>query len=171
MKKLFLFLFAIVIAGLIAYYFWPENTLGKGHKITRLVVYKSKRLLNIFAGDTLLKSYTISLGDDPIGDKSFQGDEKTPEGQYSIFDKNPNSTCYKNLGISYPNDSDRKVSKALGKPTGGDIKIHGLPNKQGYWGKFHRFIDWTNGCIAVTNEEMDELYYGVDIGTPITINP
>ena len=127
--------------------------------------------MNVYAGNTLLKTYSISLGKNPVGDKAFEGDNKTPEGAYMINDKNPNSVCYKNLGISYPDKSDIKYSKNLAKKTGGDIKIHGLPDGQGYFGKFHRFKDWTNGCIAVTNDEMDELYSAVDIGTPIIIKP
>ena len=171
MKKYILLFFILLFVGLATYYYWPEKKLDTTHKITRIVVFKSKRQMNVYAGDILLKSYQISLGKSPVGDKSFEGDNKTPEGQYIINAKNPNSVCYKNLGISYPNQSDIQVSKSLGKPTGGDIKIHGLPNKQSFLGKFHRFKDWTNGCIAITNTEMEELYQAVDIGTPITINP
>jgi len=153
------------------YYYWPEKKLDLTQKVTRIVVFKSKRLMNVYAENTLLKSYTIALGDAPIGDKTCEGDEKTPEGTYTINAKNPHSICHKNLGISYPNDADRALSQKLGKPTGGDIKIHGLLNGQGRLGKFHRFKDWTNGCIGVTDDEIDELYQAVSIGTPIIINP
>ena len=124
-----------------------------------------------FSNDILLKTYTISLGDDPVGHKKYQGDERTPEGSYFINSKNPLSVCHKNLGISYPNANDRENAKLLGKPAGGDIKIHGLKNGQGYIGKFHRFSDWTNGCIGVTDKEIDELYAHVPVGVPIIINP
>jgi len=96
---------------------------------------------------------------------------KTTGATTPINAKNPHSICHKNLGISYPNDADRALSQKLGKPTGGDIKIHGLLNGQGRLGKFHRFKDWTNGCIGVTDDEIDELYQAVPIGTPIIINP
>ncbi len=171
MKKKFIYIITLLIINLIVYYYWPEKKLEKGHIITSLVVLKSERRLNVYAGDTLLKSYHVSLGKNPLGDKAFEGDNKTPEGQYFIYAKNPNSVCYKNLGISYPDKSDILVSKSYRKQPGGDIKIHGLPNRQGFWGKFHRLIDWTNGCVAVTNTEMDELYYSVNVGTPIIINP
>jgi murein L,D-transpeptidase YafK len=90
---------------------------------------------------------------------------------YEIDGKNPNSICHKNLGISYPNDVDRANAKTLGKSPGGGIKIHGLLNGYGHIGKAHVLNDWTWGCIAVTDEEMDELYYAVPIGTPILILP
>ena len=103
--------------------------------------------------------------------REFQGDGKTPEGTYYINDKNPNSIAYKNLGISYPNSADIQNSKLLGKPAGGDIKIHGLMKKWNMFGSLHRFIDWTGGCIAVSNSEIDELYKNVPMGTKIIINP
>ena len=94
---------------------------------------------------------------------------KTPEGIYYINDRNPNSICYLNLGISYPNEFDIKNARENNKSPGGDIKIHGLPNGYGFIGKFHRWKDWTWGCIAVTNREMKELYDNVPIGTEIEI--
>ncbi|MFT3683160.1 MAG: L,D-transpeptidase family protein [Ferruginibacter sp.] len=168
-KFLYFLLIAILIVA--AYYFYPEQKLPVGVPVTKLVVFKSKRKLQVFSGEKLLKTYTVSIGKNPLGDKKFEGDNKTPEGAYFINGKNPNSTCYKNLGISYPNDTDREEARLLQRPTGGDIKIHGLKNGQGFTGKFHRFKDWTNGCIAVTDTEMDELYFNVPVGTPIIIYP
>ena len=156
---------------LAAYYFWPESKLPTGHKITKLEILKSIRQLNVYAGDTILKTYSISIGAQPIGKKIVEGDNKTPEGNYFIYSKNENSVCYKNLGISYPDSIDFYHAVQLGKFPGGDIKIHGLPNKQPFWGKFHRLFDWTKGCVAVTNQEMDELYNSVEIGTAIQIKP
>lgn len=118
-----------------------------------------------------MKSYKIALGKNPVGDKQFEGDDKTPEGLYYINDKNPNSGYHKNLGVSYPNASDSVEAKSFNKPVGGDIKIHGIRNYMGIIGKFHNLRDWTRGCIAVTDEEIDELYEHVPIGTPIQINP
>ena len=103
--------------------------------------------------------------------KEFQGDGKTPEGTYYINDKNSKSIAHKNSGISYPNSEDVKNSLLIGKATGGDIKIHGLMNKWWFAGKTHRLFDWTNGCIAVNNYEIDELYRKIPIGTKIIINP
>ncbi|GAA4435578.1 hypothetical protein GCM10023188_27620 [Pontibacter saemangeumensis] len=118
---------------------------------------KSERRLEAYAKGELVKNYTIALGKQPEGDKQFQGDNKTPEGFYTINDKNPYSGYHKNLCISYPNASDRREAALLGQPVGSNIRIHGLPNKMPFIGKWHRFIDWTAGCIAVTNDEIDEL--------------
>ena len=171
MRKLFIYFFLILITALTAYYFFPEKTLPKDSTVTRIVVYKSKRKMFAYAGNLLLKTYSISLGDNPKGHKQYEGDERTPEGTYFINAKNPNSTCNKNLGISYPNSVDINNARLDGKPSGGEIKIHGLKNGQGFIGKFQRFKDWTNGCIAVTDEEINELYKHVPIGTVIIINP
>lgn len=119
----------------------------------------------------MIKKYAISLGFSPKGKKRFENDGKTPEGLYYINNKNPNSICYKNLGISYPNKADILNAKKEHLPVGGSIKIHGLLNGRGFIGKFHRLFDWTNGCIAVTNMEIDELYNHTPIGTPIEIGP
>lgn len=151
------------------YYFFPGKKLPSGKTINRLVVYKSKRKMEAWRGDELLKTYTISLGKDPVGHKQFEGDCKTPEGIYHIDGRNPNSAFYKNLGISYPNADDIAHTEKLGKPPGGDIKIHGLRNGRGYRGKLHRFKDWTAGCIAVTNPEMEELYEAVEDGAEVEI--
>ncbi|MEO1051459.1 MAG: L,D-transpeptidase family protein [Bacteroidota bacterium] len=153
------------------YYFWPEKQLPENAKADKLVVHKAKRSLEFWSEGKLLKTYTISLGKTPIGDKQFEGDMKTPEGTYTINERNPNSGYFLNLGVSYPNKTDIEEARKLGKSPGGLIKIHGLKNGQGHIGKFHRFKDWTHGCIAVTNEEMQELYDQVPNGTPIEINP
>lgn len=127
--------------------------------------------MKVYSEGVLLKTYRISLGRSPIGHKQFEGDCKTPEGIYSIDGRNPNSTFHKNLGISYPNEKDLEKAKSLGKPAGGDIKIHGLRNGRGYISKFHRWKDWTAGCIAVTDTEIEELYDAVKIGAEIQIYP
>lgn len=171
-RRLLLFIFLLLfIAGFVIYFYYPEKSLQEQIVIDRLMVYKSKRQLLAYSNGKLIKTYQIALGQNPIGDKEFEGDKKTPEGLYYINDRNPNSAYHKNLGISYPNDADRAQAKALGKPVGGDIKIHGLRNGMGYIGKSHRLTDWTWGCIAVTNEEIDELYRSVKLGSPIEIFP
>jgi murein L,D-transpeptidase YafK len=109
------------------------------------------------------------LGFNPEGDKKWEGDGKTPEGLYRINDKNPNSHFHRNLGVSYPNENDLAEASALGKNVGKDIKIHGLGTLRRPLGKLHLWIDWTAGCIAVSNAEIEELYNAVAVGTPIFI--
>jgi murein L,D-transpeptidase YafK len=169
-KKIWLSI-TIILLGLTIYYFFPEEKLPADTRIDKLVVFKSKRQLLVYSKGQLIKTYKISLGRQPMGDKEFEGDKKTPEGMYFINDKNPSSGYHKNLGISYPDKDDIENAKRLGKPTGGDVKIHGLRNNTGFISKFHRWFDWTLGCIAVTDEEIDELYISVKIGTQIEIKP
>ncbi|MCS4224194.1 murein L,D-transpeptidase family protein [Sphingobacterium sp. BIGb0165] len=164
-------LFLLSILALTVYNLYPESRLSKNAVIDRLVVYKSKRTLLAYAKGKLLKSYRISLGGQPVGAKEIEGDLKTPEGSYYINDKNQYSGYHKNLGVSYPNEKDIAHAKTLGKTVGGDIKIHGLRNGMGFIGKLQRSVDWTFGCMALTNTEIDELYRAVPIGTPIEINP
>ena len=148
-----------------------DKPLAPSLTVNKIVVEKSKRRLSLYSGETLLKTYPISLGKYPLGHKAFEGDQRTPEGKYVIHDKNPHSGYYKNLGISYPNKQDITHAKEIGKAPGGHIKIHGLKNGWGWIGKIHLLKDWTAGCIALTNEEVEELYQAVPIGTPIEIKP
>ncbi|CAM3897918.1 L,D-transpeptidase family protein [Flavobacterium branchiophilum] len=164
-------LFVLLLFVLLGYYLIPEPKISKNIQIDHLILYKSKRQLLAFSNEKLIKTYKVSLGKQPIGAKAYEGDLKTPEGHYTIFDKNPNSGYHKNLGISYPNSKDIQKAKHLGKPVGGAIKIHGIRNHFGLIGKFHRWFDWTLGCVALTNQEVDELYDAVKIGTPIDIMP
>ncbi|MEI7596148.1 MAG: L,D-transpeptidase family protein [Bacteroidota bacterium] len=170
-KKIIRWVFILLTTTLFVYYFYPESQLSSNIKIDSIVICKSKRELLAYSNGRLIKTYKVSLGKNSIGDKEFEGDKKTPEGIYYINAKNPNSGYYKNLGISYPNEQDIEYSRKLGKPTGGDIKIHGLRNGIGFIGKFQRWFDWTAGCIALTNKEVDELYNNVEIGTKIEIIP
>jgi murein L,D-transpeptidase YafK len=168
MKK-FIVVVGLLIVGLSIYYFWPEPMLLPDTKIDKIVVRKGDREMHVFSKGKLLKTYSVSLGRNPVGDKREEGDKRTPEGRYIIDSKNPGSGYHKNLGISYPNKEDKAVSRKDERNPGGEIKIHGLRNGQGFIGKFQRWTDWTAGCIAVTNEEIDELYIAVEIGTPIEI--
>jgi murein L,D-transpeptidase YafK len=169
--KMILISISLLFIGLFLYLVFPEKKLPPNIQIDKLVVYKSKRELLAYSKGQMIKKYTISLGSRPIGAKEFEGDKKTPEGHYYINDKNPNSCCYKNIGISYPNKEDMEKAKRNNKPAGGSIKIHGLLNNRGFVGKLHRWYDWTAGCIAVTDEEVEELYNAVKIGTKIEIKP
>ena len=143
--------------------------LKKGDVIDYIEVHKEAREMMVYSNGRLLKTYDIALGFRPKGKKHFQGDGKTPEGTYYINGRNPNSIAYKNLGISYPNSKDITYARTNGKSPGGDIKIHGLPREIESFGSLHKYIDWTNGCIAVTNSEMDELYKHIKIGAKIKI--
>lgn len=140
-------------------------------KIDRLVVFKAKRQMWAYQGEQLIKVYPIALGFNPIGRKQFEGDGKTPEGIYRINERNPNSGYHKNLGVSYPNEADKAYAASQGKSPGGLIKIHGLRNGTGAIGKMHLLKDWTHGCIAVTDEEVDELYQAVIHNAIIDIRP
>lgn len=136
-----------------------------GPEITGIVVNKGAREMFLLHHGKVIEDYRIDLGFAPIGDKFFEGDGRTPEGLYLIDRRNPNSQFHLSLGISYPNARDRAEAAALGKPPGGDIFIHG--NTTGFrTGK----ADWTWGCIAVSNREMEDVYAMVRTGTPIQIN-
>lgn len=140
-------------------------------KADRVVVSKEQRTLQVMAGGKLLKSYKVALGGDPVGPKTRRGDHKTPEGVYLLDHRNSHSQFYKSIHISYPNALDRARAAKLHAAPGGDIFLHGLPNGYGAIGSAHRLKDWTDGCIAVTDEEMDEIWQLVPDGTPIEIKP
>lgn len=169
-KLIFILILTITVIGFFAYS-QSDKPLDKSVAIDKIIVEKGKRKLNLYSSDKLIKTYSVSLGRNPKGDKEFEGDKKTPEGRYFINDKNPNSGYYKNLGISYPNNQDIEQAEKLGKKPGGQIKIHGLKNGLGWIGKTHLLMDWTAGCIALTNNEIDELYEVIKVGTPIEIRP
>jgi len=141
---------------------------GTGN-IDSIQVYKSKRKLMFFRNGDVSGEFRISLGFHPKGKKRYEKDGKTPEGLYEIDGKNPKSVAHKNLGISYPNQNDKSFASRAGQKAGGAIKIHGLLKKYRKLGKLHRFYDWTAGCIAVTDEEVDYLYENTAVGTPIRI--
>jgi len=164
-------LLVLLVLTVTVYYFYPEKALPPNITINALVVYKSKHQLLAYSNGKLVKTYTISLGKSPVGDKQVEGDNRTPEGVYFINDKNAHSGWHKNLGISYPDANDIAEATKAGKSAGEDIKIHGLKNGQGYIGKFQRWRDWTNGCMALTDEEIDELFNAVPVGTKIEIKP
>jgi len=170
MRKIIALIVVLLVVSVIIYNYYPAKTsLPDGITIDSLVVIKSKRQLLAFSEHQLIRTYDVALGGNPVGDKKYEGDKRTPEGLYVINDKNANSGFHKNLGVSYPDIQDIEEAKAMGRPPGGDIKIHGLKNGQGLIGKLHRLTDWTNGCIALTNDEVDELYAHTPIGTPIRI--
>jgi murein L,D-transpeptidase YafK len=132
-------------------------------------VDKSERRLDLIGDGKVVRSYGIALGGDPIGHKHQEGDQRTPEGNYVLDWRNPNSIAHKSLHISYPNADDLAVAKARNVDAGGMIMIHGQPNGFGWWGWLLQLVDWTDGCIAVTDSDMDEIWALVADGTPIEI--
>lgn len=140
-------------------------------KPDRLVVLKSERKLVLMRGNHVLRVYNVALGRYPEGRKQREGDAKTPEGTYTIDYKLTKSGFYKAIHISYPNASDVARARRRGEKPGGKIMIHGLANNWTAKQIGHPWLDWTQGCIAVTNREMDEIWRLVDPGTPIEIHP
>jgi murein L,D-transpeptidase YafK len=137
----------------------------------RILVEKSARKLTLFKRDKILKTYRIALGRNPVGAKTQKDDGRTPEGKYIIDSRNARSRFHLSLHISYPNARDRAAAAARGVDPGGDIMIHGLTNGLGWLGALHRLRDWTNGCIAVTNSEIEEIWRLVPNGTTVGIVP
>ena len=140
-------------------------------KADRIVVYKKDRTMHLMNKGQILKTYKIALGGDPEGPKQRYGDHKTPEGLYKIDSRNPKSRFYLALHISYPNAADRERARRLGVDPGGAIMIHGIGKEFGWLGSKHVLTDWTDGCIAVTNEEIEEIWRLVPLNTPIEILP
>ena len=139
--------------------------------VDKVLIEKKKRRLTLISEGKAIKTYKIALGGDPIGPKERRGDKKTPEGIYTIASRNRHSDYHLSLRISYPNEKDIKRAKELGVSPGGDIMIHGIKNGLAWLGGFHSEIDWTEGCIAVTNKEMEEIARLVPNGTPVEIRP
>ena len=140
-------------------------------KADRVVVKKEERILMLMQGDHILFKFNIVLGGAPEGDKLEEGDWRTPEGRYSIDWRNPTSRFYKSMHISYPNPADRLESAAEGLEPGGMIMIHGYPAEAKTNPKKYKGRDWTDGCIALQNQDMDVVWSAVDDGTPIEILP
>jgi murein L,D-transpeptidase YafK len=136
----------------------------------KVVVIKNEHKLLLMKDGRVLKTYLVSLGESPVGAKMRRGDHKTPEGDYVLDWHNPRSEYYRSIHISYPNEADRKRARRMGVSPGGDVFVHGLPND--YKPLAHENLgDWTDGCIAVTDAEMDEIWRAVPDGTPIEIRP
>lgn len=167
-RLLFLALAACGVV-LAAWAHWPAR--DPGERADRVVVRKGTRVLELWAGERLLARYPISLGRTPLGHKQREGDGRTPEGRYVLDWRNQRSAFHRSLHVSYPSVADTAAAAARGEPPGGLIMVHGLPNGFGWMGRAHRFVDWTDGCIAVTNDEMQRIWNAVADGTPIEIVP
>jgi murein L,D-transpeptidase YafK len=146
----------------------PERPVGYADQV---VVKKSQRRLQLLNRGQVIREYRIALGDNPNGHKIQEGDERTPVGDYILDWRNPNSQYHRSIHISYPNEQDRAVAQALGVNPGGMVMLHGLPNgirSPSVRAEYQR-RDWTNGCIAVQDHEIDEIWRMVRDGTPIRI--
>jgi len=148
-----------------------QASAGELPKADLVVVKKQARRLYLYEGDKPFREYRIALGSAPKGHKMQEGDERTPEGRYLLDYKNANSSFYKSIHISYPNRVDRKRARERGMSPGGQIMIHGQKNGFGFLGFITQFFNWTDGCIAVKNSEMDEVWSSVAVNTPIVIEP
>ena len=140
-------------------------------RATLVLVEKAERRLSLIRDEVVIRTYHVALGGDPTGPKRREGDSRTPEGHYKIDFKNQSSRFHLSLRVSYPDDRDRARAQSENVSPGGDIMIHGLPNGLGWLGASHLAYDWTDGCIAVTNAEIEEIWSLIDVGTPIEIRP
>jgi murein L,D-transpeptidase YafK len=140
-------------------------------KADQVIVVKSQHTMTLLSHGKVVRAYKVALGGSPVGAKEQQGDHKTPEGHYILDRRNAKSRFYKSIHVSYPNEQDKQRASQRGVSAGGDIMIHGLSDGLGWLGATHRTLDWTDGCVAVTNAEMDEIWELVPDGTPIEIRP
>ncbi len=173
MLKLLLLLLTLAVV-LIAFGVWMHRNsrpLAAEGSADRILVEKAARTLTLFRGTTPLTIYRVALGREPVGPKREEGDHRTPEGFYTIDRRKPDSDFHLALHISYPNQEDVAQASARGVSPGSDIMIHGLPNGYGWIGALHRRKDWTDGCVAVTDQEIEEIWRAVPDGTAIEIRP
>lgn len=169
MKRTWILAAIGVLAGVTAWAHWQRLPLADGAVADRVVVLKADHRLELYDDGKLLRSYPVSLGREPIGPKRREGDRRTPEGSYVIDFRKPDSSYHRALHISYPRPDQVAAARARGEPPGGLIMIHGLPNGAGFLGRLHLLSDWTIGCIAVTNAEIEEIWRVVPDGTPVEI--
>ncbi|WP_330130736.1 L,D-transpeptidase family protein [Shewanella xiamenensis] len=146
-----------------------SSSVFSSQKADSVLVDKSEKKLYLIANGIPFKSYHVVFGANPAGHKQQEGDERTPEGKYLLDYKKDDSAFYKAIHISYPNQNDIENAKKRGVNPGGFIMIHGQRNGLGWLSFVSQFFNWTNGCIAVTNSEMEEIWLAVDAGTPIEI--
>jgi murein L,D-transpeptidase YafK len=137
----------------------------------RLVVHKSQRRLELIRDGAVIATYPVRLGLNPAGHKLHEGDFRTPEGHYYLSRRNPRSEFFLSIGVSYPNDADRRRARGNGKAPGGSIMIHGLPNVPRKPADYYAHNDWTDGCIAVSNSDMVDIWLRTKVGLPIEIRP
>jgi murein L,D-transpeptidase YafK len=166
-----LILFSLLIPALLSPMANASSNKQYNAKVDLVVVNKSQSRLSIIRDGKTIKSYLIAMGDAPNGHKLKEGDQRTPQGRYFLDYKKSDSAFYKSIHISYPNEEDKLRADALGISPGGMIMIHGENPRSTLSPEEAQKYNWTNGCIAVTNKEMDELWRMIEPGTPIEIWP
>ncbi|MGA3135393.1 MAG: L,D-transpeptidase family protein [Terracidiphilus sp.] len=149
----------------------PVQQPSPAQRADSVLILKKDHVLELLAGGKMIRTYKVALGRGGLAPKEREGDGRTPEGHYVIDARNADSHYHRALHVSYPNAEDRKRAARLGVSPGGAIMIHGLPNGMGWVGAAHRLYDWTLGCIAVTDDEIDEIWKLVPVGTPVEIRP
>lgn len=169
--SLFMALAAMLAAAGPGFRAMPASAAAGIEKADKVVVVKGERRLYLMRQGQVLKSYRIALGLKPKGTKLHQDDGRTPEGSYTLSGFNPGSRFHRAIRVSYPNAQDRARAEALGVAPGGDIMLHGLAPERRQYGAAHWQFNWTDGCIAVTDREIEEIWQRVEIGTPIEIRP
>ena len=163
---------AFVVFAYLAEGWFPGLFARNLERADRVVVRKAERRLTLYSDGDAIATYSISLGADPLGHKTWRGDSRTPEGEYLLDYRNADSQFYRSIHVSYPDEEDLAAGRAADVPPGGNIMIHGLPNGRGWIGPLYKARgDWTDGCISVTNREMEEIWRAVPDGTPIEIHP
>ena len=160
-----------IIVPALLFFLASELSAFAAEKADLVLIEKSARRLTLKAGNKVLHQYQVALGSTPVGAKQCQGDGKTPEGEYRISGRNAASAYHRSLAVSYPNKADKQTAAKLKCSPGGDIMIHGLPNGRGWIGSGHLLSDWTLGCIAVTDAEIEEIWKLVPDGTRVVIKP
>ena len=148
-----------------------SQSLDEGTLVDKIVIVKSDHTMTMMSGERVIRAYKVALGRNPVGPKTRYGDHKTPEGLYVVDAKKSQSRFHLALRLSYPNDADRERAQRENVNPGGDVEIHGIENGLGWIGALHRHADWTDGCIAVTDSEIDEISKAVAAGTPVEIRP
>jgi len=169
--KVILLIVTACVAGVLVSTHHNWDALPANTTIDRILIEKAARKLSIFRDGKTIKTYQVALGRNPTGPKEEEGDMKTPEGIYTIDYRNPNSDYHLALHISYPSPEDAARAAQRGVNAGFDIMIHGLPNGMGWMGALHRRRDWTAGCVALTDEEIEELWRATPDGTTVEIRP
>jgi murein L,D-transpeptidase YafK len=164
-------LFIATLGGLLAWARPGSEPLPEGTRADRVRVHKSTRTLELWRGDALVRAYRVSLGRAPVGAKQRAGDGRTPEGHYVLDYRKLDSSFHRALHVSYPSPDDAASAKSRNEDPGGLIMIHGLRNGLGLLGRLHTLKDWTDGCIAVRDDEIEEILRVVPDGTPIDIEP
>jgi murein L,D-transpeptidase YafK len=149
----------------------PDSVPQNSGQVDSVLVLKKDHVMELLSGGKVVRTYKVALGRGGLAPKQREGDARTPEGHYVIDAKYEHSAYHKALHVSYPNAEDRRRAARLGVPAGGAIMIHGLPNGKGWVGAGHRLYDWTLGCIAVTDEEIDDVWNLVPVGTSVEIRP